>query len=120
MIAKTACASHRQFFAPWTTCVVYTETEWSREEVQPYVSWKSAAWYFCGCHGKRHSDCRYFSDWSIIVFGGFSADCVRLRLLPALERSKTDEYRNLEIPESLAWNSTEIIQSQGISDSDGS
>lgn len=69
----------------------------------------------CGGAGGRDPDCGDLSGRGADVFGGGPADCVRLRLLQALERSKYHANCSVEVPQSPQRHSAEAVQDFGIS-----
>ena len=82
-----------------------------------HVSWQRKlldSWRVCCSSWSRDPDRGDFSCGCTAVSGGVFADCVRLRLLPALERSLAYEHRGLEISEGLTWYSSQIVQNQGL------
>jgi len=68
----------------------------------------------CGGAGGRDPDCGDLSGRGADVFGGGPADCVRLRLLQALERSKYHANCSVEVPQSPQRHSAEAVQDFGI------
>lgn len=72
-------------------------------------------WRLCGGAGGRDPDCGDLSGRGADVFGGGPADCVRLRLLQALERSKYHANCSVEVPQSPQRHSAEAVQDFGIS-----
>ena len=69
----------------------------------------------CGGAGGRDPDRGDLSGRGADVFGGGPADCVRLRLLQALERSKYHANCSVEVPQSPQRHSAEAVQDFGIS-----
>ena len=67
------------------------------------------------CAWVWNSDCGDFSSGCAAVSGGVSADCMRLRLLQALERSKYHANCSVEVPQSPQRHSAEAVQDFGIS-----
>lgn len=100
---KSQCF-RRTFLSPETGCGVYTKAEERRRETHVSQGRKLLdPWHLCSSAGGGYSDRGYFSSRGTDVSGGVFADCVRLRLLQALERSLFYEYRSLEIAEGFAW-----------------
>ena len=74
-----------------------------------------------GGTGCGDPDCGHFPGGGADVSGGVFADCLRLRLLPAVEgRRRGYEHRGLEIPQGPAGHSAEIVPHQGITRPDSS
>ena len=69
----------------------------------------------CGGAGGRDPDRGDLSGRGADVFRGGPADCVRLRLLQALERSKYHANCSVEVPQSPQRHSAEAVQDFGIS-----
>ena len=65
--------------------------------------------------GGGNPDRGYFSRRGAAVSGGVPADRLRLCLLPALGKERSYEHRSLEISQSSAGYSAEIVPGEGIS-----
>ena len=73
-----------------------------------------AAGHLCGGAGGGDPDRGDLPGGAADVSGGIPADCVRLRLLPALERSELDADHGVEIPQGTQRNLTKAVQDLGI------
>ena len=77
------------FFAPRQGALYILEQKRGGEA---HISKKSMrildSWDFCGGIGGRNPDCGDFSCWGTSVPGGIPVNCMRMCLLPSLERSQ--------------------------------
>ena len=73
-----------------------------------------AAGHLCGGPGGGDPDRGDLPGGAADVSGGIPADRVRLRLLPALERSELDADHGVEIPQGTQRNLTKAVQDLGI------
>ena len=73
-----------------------------------------AAGHLCGGAGGGDPDRGDLPGGAADVSGGIPADRVRLRLLPALERSASDADHGVEVPQGPQRHFTEAVQDLGI------